>query len=167
MLSSGEWLWFIGLIFQLLPTPLSFDALGEGFSSSYRVGMRKLEWLDCSLMKVAWWSTWSFGHNASMWQPHYHSNCCTNAVRCAAETDILLRCGLSCSFEIRFWKYSEVKWLRGPTYQRSRPRYEQEGWSWQVIVPDTQKKLLPTLCCGYQIGVAEEGDARLAPSSTL
>jgi len=38
---------------------------------------------------------------------------------------------------------------------------------WQVSVPDTQKKLLPTLCCGYQIGVAEEGDARLAPSSTL
>jgi len=33
-------------------------------------------------------------------------------------------------------------------------------------MPDTQKKVLPALCYGYQIGVAEEGDARLAPSST-
>jgi len=29
----------------------------------------------------------------------------------------------------------------------------------RLKLADTQKKLLPTLCYGYQIGVAEEGDA--------
>jgi len=36
----------------------------------YLFGMRKLEWLGYSLVKVVWWSTQSFGHNTSTWQTH-------------------------------------------------------------------------------------------------
>jgi len=39
----------------------------------------KLEWLGYNLVKVAWWSTQSFGHNTSTWQTHRqprrHSKC--------------------------------------------------------------------------------------------
>jgi len=34
--------------------------------------MGKLEWMGDSLVKVAWWSTRSFGHNTSTWQTHNH-----------------------------------------------------------------------------------------------
>jgi len=39
------------------------------------------------------------------------------------------------------------------TYQRSQPKYEAGHCARHP------EKLLPTLCYGYQIGVAEEGDA--------
>jgi len=36
----------------------------------FMFGMGKLEWLGYNLVKVAWWSTQSFGHNTSTWQTH-------------------------------------------------------------------------------------------------
>jgi len=42
-------------------------------------GTGKLEWLGCSLAKIAWWATQSLGHNTSTWQTHRqprrHSKC--------------------------------------------------------------------------------------------
>jgi len=52
--------------------------------SSYRVHMRKLEWLGYNPVKVAWWSTQSSGHNTSTWQTHRQprrrSKCRANAI---------------------------------------------------------------------------------------
>jgi len=59
--------------------------------SSYRVifGTEKLEWVGYNLVKVAWWSTQSFGHNTSTWQtyrqPRRHSKSRANALRRAAK----------------------------------------------------------------------------------
>jgi len=35
-------------------------------------GVGKLEWLGYNLVKVAWWSTQSFGHSTSTWQSLNH-----------------------------------------------------------------------------------------------
>jgi len=87
-----EWLLSSGWIFLLLPTPLPFDALNEGGSPrsiGFIFDTGKLEWPGCSLVKVAWWSTQSFGHNASTWQTHRqprrHSKCHANALRRTAK----------------------------------------------------------------------------------
>jgi len=74
-LPSGKWP-IIGRIYRLLPTPLPFDALSEGgFSRAIRFifGMEKVKWLCYNLVKIAWWSTQSFGHNTSTWQTHRHN----------------------------------------------------------------------------------------------
>jgi len=67
----------IGQILRLLPTTLLFDAVNEGdlleLSGSYLV-WGKLEWLGYNLVKVAWWSTQSFGHNTSTWQTDRHTD---------------------------------------------------------------------------------------------
>jgi len=67
-LPSGEWLRFFAGISWHLPTPLSFDAVSERdpleLLGSYLVWeLGKLEWLGYNLVKFAWWSTQSFGHN--------------------------------------------------------------------------------------------------------
>jgi len=62
-------------------------------------GMRKLEWRDYNLVKVAWWSTQLFGHNTSKWQTHRqphrqarrHSNSRRNALRSGGKNAIRLR----------------------------------------------------------------------------
>jgi len=83
-LPSGKWLRFIGRIFRRLPTFVSIH-------SSYRVHSwyGKTKWLGYNLVKVAWWSTQSFGHNTSTWrthrQPRRHSKCRANALRRAAK----------------------------------------------------------------------------------
>jgi len=42
----------------------------RGFSRTigFVFGVGKLEWLGYNLVKIAWWSTQSFGHNTSTWQ---------------------------------------------------------------------------------------------------
>jgi len=46
------------------PTSLSFDVLNEGD----RIWCGKTRMAGYNLVKVAWWSTQSFGHNTSTWQ---------------------------------------------------------------------------------------------------
>jgi len=80
-LPSGEWLQLIGQIFRLLPTLLPYDAVNRRHlrAIEFIFGTGKLEWPCYNLVKVAWWSTQSFGHNTSTWQTHRqprrHSKC--------------------------------------------------------------------------------------------
>jgi len=62
------WLRFIGRILRVLPTLLPFD----GLVHTDCLVWGKLEWLGYNLVKVAWWSTQSFGHNTSTWQTDSH-----------------------------------------------------------------------------------------------
>jgi len=43
---------------------------GSPLAIRFIFGMGKLEWLGYNLVKVAWWSTQSFGYNTSTWQTH-------------------------------------------------------------------------------------------------
>jgi len=91
VLPSGEWLPFIGRILRLtvIHQRAALDSILDQFSDFYLplshltpsrrsipraigfiFGMGKLEWLGYNLVKVAWWSTHSFGHNTSTWQTH-------------------------------------------------------------------------------------------------
>jgi len=95
-LHSGEWRRFIERILRLLPTPLPCDALSKRDPSSYRVHIwhGKTRTAGLQMVKVAWWSTQSFGHNTSTWQTYRqprrrrHSKCRANVLRRAAKTKI-------------------------------------------------------------------------------
>jgi len=74
-LLSGEWLRFIGRIFQLLPTTLPFKTTstrGSPRAIEFIFGVGKLEWLRYNLVTVAWCLPQSSGHNTSTWQPRCH-----------------------------------------------------------------------------------------------
>jgi len=71
-LPSGERLRLIGRIFHF-GLPLSHETP----SIPYISGTGKLEWLGYNLVKVARWSTQSFGHNTSTWQTHTDSHVAT------------------------------------------------------------------------------------------
>jgi len=72
-LPSGKRLRFIGLIFQLLPTPRPYDALDEGDSSSYRVhiwyGKTRIAGLQsgvgCIMIDSVIWTQYIY-----MWDTH-------------------------------------------------------------------------------------------------
>jgi len=76
---------FPNIAYRLTPS-----VRGSPRAIGFIVGVWKLEWLSYNLMKVAWWSTKSFGHNTSTWQtatqPRRHSKCRPNALRLAAKT---------------------------------------------------------------------------------
>jgi len=48
--------------------------IGYSLAIAFICGTGKLEWLGYNLVKVARWSTQSFGHNTSTWQTHIHTD---------------------------------------------------------------------------------------------
>jgi len=58
-------------IFAYNPSPIWCpEWVGYPWAVGFIFGVGKLEWLGYNLVKVAWWSTQSFGHNTSTWQTH-------------------------------------------------------------------------------------------------
>jgi len=58
------------------PSPIWLPQWGRSpQATGFMFGMGKLEWLSYRLMKVAWWPTQSFGHNASTWQTDRQPRC--------------------------------------------------------------------------------------------
>jgi len=85
VLSRATFWWMTAIYWPDLPTSthLSLIRLSRWGGSHRAIGfifdMEKLDWLGYNLVKIAWWSTQSFGHNTSTWQTHRqpsrHSKC--------------------------------------------------------------------------------------------
>jgi len=90
VLSRAALWWMTAIYWSNFPTFVRpFSIWRPRWGGSHRavefiVGKTKLEWLGYNLVKAAWWSTQSFGHNTSTWQTHRqprrHSKCHANAL---------------------------------------------------------------------------------------
>jgi len=70
-------LWWMTVITEFLHfclhlSPLMPSTKGIPQATGFIFGTEKLEWLGYNLVKVAWWSTQSFGHNTSTWHTDSH-----------------------------------------------------------------------------------------------
>jgi len=95
VLSRADLWWMTAIYWPDFPTVTNLFSIwhpqwgGPPRAIGFILGIGKLEWLGYNLVKVAWWSTQSFGDNTSTWQTHRqprrHSKCNANTLRRAAK----------------------------------------------------------------------------------